>query len=312
MPRIEDILRQAREVGAGDVHLTAGISPRMRVNGELIAMDCPKIQASDTLDILLEIMPQIQRERFEEKGEYVFSFSIPNGGRYRVSAYMQRGNVAMTFRVIRLNVPTPDELGCPEVIEALCRKESGLVLVTGPTGSGKTTTVAAMVDRINNNRDVHVITLENPIEYLHSHNRAMISQREIGMDSMNYADALHAALREDADVIMVGEMQDAETINAAIHAAEMGHLVLATMCTDGTVNTIRHIIAEFQQHQQSQVRSRLSNVLGAVISQRLLPVGNDGNRVAAFEVLHGNDAVRDLIREGKLCELTDLVCSEAK
>ena len=231
MPTIEEILRAAKEAGASDVHLTVGIPPKMRVNGNLITMDYPKMLPADTLEVLVNIMTEVQRERFEERGEYDMSFSIPNCGRYRVNAYKQRGSVALAFRLVGTKVPSPEELGVPESVIDLYQRKRGLVLVTGPTGSGKSTTLAAIIDKINNNRDAHVITLEDPIEYLHQHKMSMVNQREIGIDSNNYANALRAALREDPDVILVGEMRDFETISVAITAAETGHLVLSTLHT---------------------------------------------------------------------------------
>ena len=233
MPTIEEILRAAKEAGASDVHLTVGIPPKMRVNGNLITMDYPKMLPADTLEVLVNIMTEVQRERFEERGEYDMSFSIPNCGRYRVNAYKQRGSVALAFRLVGTVVPSPEELGVPESVVDLYQRKRGLVLVTGPTGSGKSTTLAAIIDKINNNRDAHVITLEDPIEYLHQHKMSMVNQREIGIDSNNYANALRAALREDPDVILVGEMRDFETISVAITAAETGHLVLSTLHTIG-------------------------------------------------------------------------------
>ena len=202
------------------MHLTVGIPPKMRVNGNLSStMDYPKMLPADTLEVLVNIMTEVQRERFEERGEYDMSFSIPNCGRYRVNAYKQRGSVALAFRLVGTVVPSPEELGVPESVVDLYQRKRGLVLVTGPTGSGKSTTLAAIIDKINNNRDAHVITLEDPIEYLHQHKMSMVNQREIGIDSNNYANALRAALREDPDVILVGEMRDFETISVSNHGS---------------------------------------------------------------------------------------------
>lgn len=312
MPVIEEILREAKEAGASDVHLTVGIPPKMRVNGKLITMNYSKMQPADTLDILIGIMSETQRQRFEERGEYDFSFSISNCGRYRVNAYKQRGSVAMAFRLVDMKVPTPEELGVPESVVELYQRKRGLVLVTGPTGGGKSTTIAAMIDKINSNRDVHVITLEDPIEYLHRHKRAVVNQREIGLDSASYASALRAALREDPDVIFVGEMRDFETISVAITAAETGHLVLSTLYTIGAAGTVNRIIDVFPPHQQQQVRVQLANVLEAVISQQLIPTADGGGRVAAFEVMHANHAVRNLIREGKSYQLSSVIQTNRK
>ncbi|MCM1187663.1 MAG: type IV pilus twitching motility protein PilT [bacterium] len=312
MPTIEEILRQAKDAGASDVHLTVGIPPKMRVNGDLITMDYARLLPADTMDILLSVMSEIQRERFEERGEYDFSFSIPNCGRYRVNAYKQRGSVAIAFRIVGTRIPTPEELGVPESVVELYERKRGLVLVTGPTGSGKSTTLAAIIDKINNNRDAHVITLEDPIEYLHQHRMSMVNQREIGLDSDNYASALRAALREDPNVILVGEMRDFETISVAITAAETGHLVLSSLHTIGAASTVDRVIDVFPPHQQQQIRVQLANVLEAVVSQQLIPRADGRGRVAAFEVMHANHAVRNLIREGKSHQLTSVMQTNRK
>ena len=306
MPTIEEILRAAKEAGASDVHLTVGIPPKMRVNGNLITMDYPKMLPADTLEVLVNIMTEVQRERFEERGEYDMSFSIPNCGRYRVNAYKQRGSVALAFRLVGTKVPSPEELGVPESVIDLYQRKRGLVLVTGPTGSGKSTTLAAIIDKINNNRDAHVITLEDPIEYLHQHKMSMVNQREIGIDSNNYANALRAALREDPDVILVGEMRDFETISVAITAAETGHLVLSTLHTIGAAKTIDRIIDAFPAAQQHQVAVQLSMVLHAVVSQRLLPT-TDGKMVPVFEIMVLTPAIRNIIREGKTHQIDGMI-----
>ncbi|MCR5755810.1 MAG: type IV pilus twitching motility protein PilT [Acetatifactor sp.] len=312
MPAIEEILKAAKEAGASDVHLTVGIPPKMRVNGRLLDMDYPRLSPADTLDMLISIMTEVQREKFEEKGEFDLSFSIPQCGRFRVNAYKQRGSVALAFRVVGTHVPSASELGIPESVEELCQKKRGLVLVTGPTGSGKSTTLAAIIDRINNIREAHIITLEDPIEYLHKHKMSIVNQREIGMDTENYANALRAALREDPDVILVGEMRDFETISVAITAAETGHLVLSTLHTIGAASTVDRVIDVFPPHQQQQIKVQLANVLEAVISQQLIPTFNGSGRVAAFEVMYANNAVRNLIREGKSHQLTSVIQTNRK
>lgn len=312
MPIIEDILQDAKDAGASDVHLTVGIPPKMRVNGDLITMNYSKMMPDDTLDVLISIMTEGQREKFEERGEFDFSFSIPHLGRYRVNAYKQRGSVAMAFRLVGTQIPSPESLGVPESVVELYQRKRGLILVTGPTGSGKSTTLAAIIDKVNNNRDAHVITLEDPIEYLHQHKMAMVNQREMGLDSNSYANALRAALREDPDVILVGEMRDFETISVAITAAETGHLVLSTLHTIGAASTVDRIIDVFPPHQQQQIRVQLANVLEAVISQQLLPTADGKSRVAAFEVMHANHAVRNLIREGKSHQLASVMQTNRK
>ncbi len=312
MPTIEEMLRIAKEAGASDLHITVGVPPKMRVNGHLITMDFPKMLPADTSQLILEIMTDKQKEKFEEKGEYDMSFSIPNLGRYRVNAYKQRGSVAIALRLVGTQVPSADVLGLPQSIIDLYQRKRGLVLVTGPTGSGKSTTLASIIDKINNNRECHVITLEDPIEYLHQHKLSMVNQREIGLDSQNYANALRAALREDPDVILVGEMRDFEIISVAITAAETGHLVLSTLHTIGAASTVDRVIDVFPPHQQQQIRVQFANVLEAVISQQLIPRADGMGRVAAFEILHANHAVRNLIREGKSHQLMSVMQTNRK
>ena len=307
MPTIQEIMQTANDAGASDVHITVGIPPKMRVNGNLIAMDYPKMMPQDTLSVAYSIMNDVQRERFDERGEYDMSFSIPELGRYRVNVYKQRGSAALALRLVGTQVPAPEKLGVPMSVINLYERKRGLILVTGPTGSGKSTTLAAIIDKINNNRDAHVITLEDPIEYLHQHKCAMVNQREIGLDSQSYANALRAALREDPDVILVGEMRDFETISVAITAAETGHLVLSTLHTIGAASTVDRVIDVFPPHQQQQIRVQLANVLEAVISQQLIPTMDGEGRVAAFEVMHANHAVRNLIREGKSHQLASVM-----
>lgn len=312
MPTIEEILTAAKDAGASDVHITVGIPPKMRVNGKLLTMEFERMLPNDTQAVLLQIMNETQLSRFEERGEYDMSFSIPNVGRYRVNAFKQRGSVAMAFRLVDTQIPSPESLGVPESVVDLYQRKRGLVLVTGPTGSGKSTTLAAIIDRINHNRDAHIITLEDPIEYLHQHDLSMVNQREIGLDTDSYANALRAALREDPDVILVGEMRDFETISVAITAAETGHLVLSTLHTIGAASTVDRIIDVFPPYQQQQIRVQLANVLEAVISQQLIPTEDGKGRVAAFEVMHSNHAVRNLIREGKSHQLMSVMQTNRK
>ncbi len=312
MATIEEIMKDASDAGASDVHITVGIPPKMRVNGNLVTMNYQKMMPQDTMAIACEIMNDIQRSRFEERGEYDMSFSIPELGRYRVNIYKQRGSAALALRLVDTQVPSPEKLGVPESVINLYERKRGLILVTGPTGSGKSTTLAAIIDKINNNRDAHVITLEDPIEYLHQHKKAMVNQREIGLDTQNYANALRAALREDPDVILVGEMRDFETISVAITAAETGHLVLSTLHTIGAASTVDRVIDVFPPHQQQQIRVQFANVLEAVISQQLIPTADGRGRVAAFEVMHANHAVRNLIREGKSHQLASVMQTNRK
>lgn len=312
IPTIEEMLRIAKAAGASDVHVTVGIPPKMRVNGKLITMEFDRLMPNDTQQMLLGIMNEEQKKRFEERGEYDMSFSIPNTGRYRINAYKQRGSVAIALRLVGTHVPSAEELGVPDSVINLYEKKRGLVLVTGPTGSGKSTTLAAIIDMINNNRESHVITLEDPIEYLHQHKRSIVNQREIGLDTQSYANALRAALREDPDVILVGEMRDFETISVAITAAETGHLVLSSLHTLGAASTVDRVIDVFPSHQQQQIRVQFANVLEAVVSQQLIPKKDGDGRIAAFEVLHANQAARNLIREGKSHQLKTVMQTNRK
>ncbi|MBD5474199.1 MAG: type IV pilus twitching motility protein PilT [Lachnospiraceae bacterium] len=312
MPTIEEMLKIAKDAGASDVHITVGVPPKMRVNGKLITMDFDRLLPADTKLLLDEIMTEQQKERFEESGEYDMSFSIIGQGRYRANAYKQRGSVALALRLVGTHVPSAEALGLPASVIDLYQRKRGLVLVTGPTGSGKSTTLAAIIDKINSNRECHVITLEDPIEYLHQHRMSMVNQREIGLDSRNYAAALRAALREDPDVILVGEMRDFETISVAITAAETGHLVLSSLHTIGAASTVDRVIDVFPPHQQQQIRVQFANVLEAVVSQQLIPKADGSGRVAAFEVLHANHAVRNLIREAKSHQLMSVMQTNRK
>lgn len=286
MTTIEEILKVATKAGASDVHLTVGISPKMRINGNLVTMNYPMLLAADILDITLQIMKPFQREQFEKCGEYDMSYFIPDVGRYRVSAFRQSGKVALAFRIISQEVPLAEELGLPELIVDLYNNSQGLIIVTGPAGCGKTSTVAAIIDKINRNREVHIITIEDPIEYVHQHRMSIVNQREIGTDSGSYADALQAAFREDPDVIFIGELRGAQIIENAIAAAEAGHLVLTTMNTVGAHNTIDYIVGMYPQHRQQQLRSRLADVVKAIVSQQLIPDEKGEGRKASFEILN--------------------------
>ncbi len=312
MSFIEQILEKGSELGASDVHLTVGLPPKMRVNGNLLTSDFPVMKPADTLDVLVSVMTERQRAIFEERGEFDLSFSVSGLGRYRVNAFKQRGSIALAFRVVGTNVPSPEVLGVPESVIDLYQRKRGLILVTGPTGSGKSTTLAAIIDKINSCRDAHIITLEDPIEYLHPHKLSMMNQREIGIDSQSYASALRAALREDPDVILVGEMRDFETISVAITAAETGHLVLSTLHTNSAASTVDRVIDVFPPHQQQQIRIQFANVLEAIIAQQLIPTADGSSRVAAFEVLHANHAVRNLVREAKSHQLESVMQTNRK
>ncbi len=300
---IEEILMEAMRAGASDVHLTVGVPPKMRVDGSLTAMSYPSLAASDTLAMLISVMSESQREIFEERGDYDMAFAVRDVGRFRVNAYKQRGSVAMAIRLVSTDIPSAEQLGMPRSVAELYQKKQGLILVTGPAGCGKSATMAALIDRINSQRETHIITLEDPMEYQHHHKLSIVNQREIGLDCQDYVSALESALREDPDVILVGDMRDLETIGAVITAAETGHLVLASLHTTGVVNSVERMVDLFPTYRQQQIRIRLANVLEAVISQQLLPALEGGGRIAAFEVLHGTRTVRSLIREGRMGQL---------
>lgn len=307
MIAIESILEVANELKASDVHITVGVPPILRVNGHLVKCDFPVLEPEDTLSIAMRIMNQAQRESFEERGEYDMSLTVPEYGRYRVNVFRQRGSVALALRLVGMEIPTPESLGIPPSVIDLYQRKRGLILVTGPTGSGKSTTLAALINKINENRDAHIITLEDPIEYMHRHKKSIVNQREIGVDTSDYAAALRVALREDPDVILVGEMRDLETISIAVRAAETGHLVLSTLHTIGAASTVDRVIDVFPPHQQQQIRVQLATVLEAIISQQLLPTADGLGRVAAFEVLHATYPARNLIRENKSYQLPNVM-----
>lgn len=312
MITIEEILTVAKEVKASDVHITVGVPPKVRVHGELMNMNYPVLNKADSEAIIRTTMNDRQNEILEEKGEVDFSFSLSQIGRFRVNVFKQRGALSAALRLVNTIIPKPEDLGVPPSVTNLYKKKRGLVLVTGPTGSGKSTTLASLINLINENTSSHVITLEDPIEYLHSHKMATVNQREIGMDSLSYENALRAALREDPDVILVGEMRDLETISIAITAAETGHLVFSTLHTIGAAATIDRIIDVFPPHQQQQIRIQLAMVLEAVISQQLIPTADGKGRVAAFEVLHSIPAVKNLIRENKTFQIPTTIQTNKK
>ena len=309
---IENLLEEAVAVHASDVHLTVGIPPLFRIRGILTATQYSVLDYQDTEAMVSAITNVEQKEKFQQFGELDFSYAIAGLSRFRVNVFRQRGLNAIAIRVVNEQIPTLGQLGHPEVLKTLARKPRGLVLITGPTGSGKSTTMAAMLDLINIERACHIITLEDPIEYLHKHKKSIVNQREIHVDTRSFANALRAALREDPDVILVGEMRDTETIGIAITAAETGHLVFATLHTSDTAQTIDRIIDAFPLYQQQQIRIQLSLTLQGIVAQQLLPRRDDSGRVAALEVLIATPAVRNLIREGKTHQLISVVQTGAK
>jgi twitching motility protein PilT len=308
MAMIEALLRQAVNAGASDLHLTVAMPPMLRVNGSLMPVaGTEPLNPVETQDLVLEMLSETQRARLERSGEIDFSYGVQGLARFRVNAFRQRGSLGAAIRIIPTKVPAWQELGLPEIVHSISQKHQGLVLVTGPTGCGKSTTLATIIDTINRERSCHIITLEDPIEYLHRHNRSIVNQREVGLDTDSFASALRAALRQDPDVILLGEMRDLETISTAITAAETGHLVLATLHTNDTVQTIDRIVDVFPPHQQNQVRTQLSGVLQVIIAQQLLPKFDGSGRIAACEVLVATPAIRNLIREGKSHQIMSLL-----
>jgi twitching motility protein PilT len=295
-----EILKQTVELNASDLHMTVGAPPMIRVRGELRALDnYPALNSKDTRDLIYGILSNDQRKRLEQEWQVDFSYSVPNHGRFRVNAYMQRASLGAAFRLIPSEIKSVDQLGLPPIIHDFVKKPRGFVLVTGPTGSGKSTSLAAMIDEINQTRKEHILTIEDPIEFLHRHKSCVVNQREIGNDAQSFGLGLKAALRQDPDVILVGEMRDLDTISTALTAAETGHLVFATLHTQDTAQTIDRIIDVFPPHQQQQVRVQLSVALQGIVTQQLLPTADGAGRVACCEVLSLTPAVRNLIREGK-------------
>ena len=298
MVNIQELLKQMMERGASDLHLKVGNPPVMRINGLLhILRDLPRLQREDTLAVASQILNKKQKVDFNENFEIDFAYSVAGLGRFRCNAFLQRGSVGVVFRAISMKILTVEELHLPVVLNKIALEPRGLILVTGITGSGKSTTLAAMIQHVNNNRDVHIITIEDPIEYMHRDNRALINQREVGGDTKGFATALRSALRQDPDVILVGEMRDKETIETAITAAETGHLVMSTLHTSDAVGTINRIISMFPAFQQGQVRLELAEVLRAVLSMRLVRKKDGKGRVPAVEVLIATDTIRQCIIE---------------
>ncbi len=297
---LHQLLKTMTEKGASDMHITTGTPPLLRIDGSIVPLKLPPLGPVDTKQLCFSVLTEEQRAHFEKHNELDLSFGVKGLSRFRANIFTQRGAVAGAFRTIPFKILTFDELGLPKVVADFTAKPSGLILVTGPTGSGKSTTLAAIIDKINTEQRLHIITIEDPIEYLHPHKLSVVNQREVGTDTEGFKQALKYVLRQDPDVVLVGEMRDLETIEAALTISETGHLVFATLHTNSAVSTINRIIDVFPPHQQPQIRSKLSFVLNGVVSQQLLPMAGTPGRVLALEVMVPNAAIRNLIREDKV------------
>jgi twitching motility protein PilT len=303
---IDDLLRMAAERRASDLHLSEGLPPMTRVDGRLVKMDYDPLPSSEIQRLVYDVLSNPQIQQFEKTHELDFSYGLHGVGRFRFNVYRQRNCISAAMRAIPTRIPTIEELRLPSSLRDLVRRPSGLILVTGATGAGKSTTLAALLHAINQERECHILTIEDPIEYVHTHARAMINQREIGADTDSFHNALRAVLREDPDVILVGELRDLETIAAAVTLAETGHLVLGTLHTRNAPQTIDRLVDVFPSNQQDQIKVQLANCLEAVLAQQLLP-RNGGGRIAAMEIMIATSGVRNLIREGKSEQLYSLV-----
>ena len=312
MDSLPELLKQAVARHASDLHFSVGTAPAARVDGALVKL-CEERMTVELVNTMADlVMDDRLRRIFEENGEVDFAYSVAELGRFRVNIFRQRGSTALALRILNNKIPEPEKLGLPACVVGMVEKRRGLILVTGATGSGKSTTLASLINILNQNYPYHIITLEDPVEYLHRHSKSIVNQREMGMDSKNYATALRAALREDPDVILVGEMRDLETISIAITAAETGHLVFSTLHTIGAANTIDRIIDVFPPYQQQQIRTQLADVLECVVSQQLIPRSDGSGRVAAMEVMLVNGAIRNLVRESKTFQIPSVIQTNRK
>lgn len=307
MAALYDLLKMMVERGGSDLHITTGSSPRLRIDGKLVSIDHPTLSPADTKALCYSVLTDAQKHRFEENNELDLSFAIKGVSRFRANIFMQRGAVAGAFRLIPFEIRTFKDLGLPEIMNEIVKKSSGLVLVTGPTGCGKSTTLAAILDRINSEKSAHIITVEDPIEYLHHHKKCLVNQREVTTDTKSFRDALRYILRQDPDVVLIGEMRDLETIEAALTVSETGHLTLATLHTNSAAQTINRIIDVFPPNQQEQIRAQLSMVLEGILAQQLIPKRSGQGRTLAFELLIPNPAIRNLIREDKVHQIYSMM-----
>ena len=305
---LSELLRKLSELGGSDLHLTTGTPPQVRVDGHLRPLDgFRQLTAADTKQLAYSVLTDAQKHRFEENLELDFSFGVKGLSRFRANLFNQRGAVGCVFRTIPYEIRAFEDLGLPEIVKTLCEKPRGLILVTGPTGSGKSTTLAAMVDKINRDRHEHILTIEDPIEFLHNHKGCLVNQREVHADTHGFAEALRTALRQDPDIVLVGEMRDLETIESALRIAETGHLTLATLHTNSAASTINRIIDVFPSEQQAQIRAQLSLVLEGILCQALLPRAERTGRAMAMEILVPNSAIRNLIREDKVHQIYSMM-----
>jgi twitching motility protein PilT len=305
---LSELLHRLSELGGSDLHITTGTPPLVRVHGEIHPLDGYRpLNSSETKQLAYSVLTDAQKHRFEENLELDFSFGVKGLSRFRANIFNQRGAVGAVFRAIPYEIKSFEELGLPQVVQELCKKPRGLVLVTGPTGSGKSTTLAAVIDKINRERHEHILTIEDPIEFLHNHKNCIVNQREVNADTHGFAQALRTALRQDPDVVLVGEMRDLETIESALRIAETGHLTFATLHTNSAVSTINRIIDVFPSMQQAQVRAQLSLTLEGILCQSLLPRADGRGRALAMEVLVPNSAIRNLIREDKVHQIYSMM-----
>lgn len=304
---LTDLLKKCVELGGSDLHITVGSPPRIRLHGELLPLPFPPLTPDDTKRLVYSVMTDQQKHRYEEDLEIDFSFGIKDVARFRANIFTQRSSAAGVFRLIPFEIKSLRELELPPILEKLTEKPRGLVLVTGPTGSGKSTTLAAMIDKINRERNVHILTIEDPIEFLHRHKSALINQREVKGDTKSFASALRMVLREDPDVVLIGEMRDLETIESALRIAETGHLTFATLHTNSAYATINRIVDSFPPHQQQQIRAQLAMVLEGIVCQALLPRADGRGRVVATEVLIPTPGIRNLIRENKIHQIYSMM-----
>jgi twitching motility protein PilT len=300
---LSDLLKRMLEMAGSDLHITTNTPPQIRVHGHLVPLDLPQLTPSETKQLAYSVMTDAQKHRFEETFELDFSFGLKGLARFRANVFNQRGATAVVLRLIPFEIKSFNQLGLPTVVSKLCDKPRGLVLVTGPTGSGKSTTLAAMIDKINTERHEHILTIEDPIEFVHMNKNCVVNQRELHADTKSFTDALRAALREDPDVVLIGEMRDLETIESALRIAETGHLTFGTLHTNSAISTITRIIDVFPAHQQPQIRAQLSLVLEGILCQSLLQKVDGKGRAMCMEVLVPNPAIRNLIREDKIHQI---------